>query len=70
MSEQKTQWRVVGGRYHKCGGRIHVLCQRDQKAGLFMHESPAWCDNCGKEGEVYAEDGGIDFYWHSEPGDV
>lgn len=63
MIEKTTQWRVVGGRYHQCGGRIKALCQRGQPLGLFSHESPIICENCGKEGEIFAEDGGVDFYW-------
>lgn len=68
--EEKAQWRIAGGRHHRCGGRIKVLCKKGQPLGLFMHGSPVACENCGKEGEVFAEDGGIEFVWHRKPEDV
>jgi hypothetical protein len=68
--KREKQWRVVEGRHHKCGGSVSVLCKNEQPPGLFMHGSPIVCKNCGKEGEVYAEDGGIEFVWYRKPEDA
>lgn len=63
-------WHAVGERRHKCGGRILAYKRHNEAPTLFRDKSPIRCENCGREGEIFAEDGGVDFLWYSQSNEL
>ncbi|MCG7598836.1 hypothetical protein MHM84_03495 [Halomonas sp. McH1-25] len=67
-ADKPGEWRYVGDRRHQCGGRVLARTGVNARPNWFEHDTPIRCEGCGWPGQIFAEDGGVEFIWHTERG--